>query len=101
MAKPQQTLRVFVIEAEGQGIVAFEAASHREASEIRKEQWFRDELALLQSNNNPIWDGKASLSVRIAEPTEALEYKRAESSALNRDRDELFLAYLIPLDRSV
>ena len=101
MAKPQQTLRVFVIEAEGQRIVAFEAASHREASEIRKEQWFRDELTLLQSNKKPIWDGKASLSVRIAEPTEVLEYERAESSALNRDRDELFLVYLIPLDRSV
>ena len=42
MNKPnKQTERIFVIEADGRPLVAFEAFSRREADELRKEQWFR------------------------------------------------------------
>ena len=40
--KPQP--RVYVIETNGKALVAFEAVSGREANELVKEGWFRDEL---------------------------------------------------------
>ena len=92
------TERVFVIEAGGCALVAFEAFSRREADELRKEQWFRDELVTLRSNSESIWDGSAPLAVRNAEPNEITEFQNAKATTNKRDADGILLAYLIPLD---
>ena len=48
---------MFVLEARGTPLVAFQVHSRREAEELRKEQWFTEELAALRSEGRPIWDG--------------------------------------------
>ena len=90
--------RVFVIEAGGRPLVAFEAVSLREATELRSEQWFLDELISLRSNKEPIWDGETTMIVRNAKPAEIVEYKDAATSAPNKQGDEILLVYLVPLD---
>ena len=99
MNKPnKQTERIFVIEADGRALVAFEAFSRREADELRKEQWFRDELLTLRSNNEAIWNGTVPLAARNAEPNEITEFQNAKAAAKTRDADGIFLAFLVPLD---
>lgn len=96
--KSQQASRVFVIEAKGRALVAFEAITRREADELRKEQWFHEELLALCFEKHQIWDGRVLLTVRGAEPAEITEFKTAQAIARNKQDDGIFLAYLIPLD---
>ena len=96
--KPVLTAKVFVIGVQGRGLVAFEARSRREASELCKEQWFRDELSSLNSNNLRIWDGKEGLTVRSADQDESSEFHNAQAASGNNADDGLILAYLVPLD---
>jgi hypothetical protein len=72
--------------------------SRREADELRKEQWFRDELVTLRSNNEAIWNGIAPLAVRNAESIEMTEFQNAKAAIKGRDADGILLAYLVPLD---
>jgi hypothetical protein len=78
--KPHQSPRVYVIGANGRALVAFEATSRREASELCKEQWFREELLLLRSESLQIWNGEDSLTVRTAEPAEIEQFQRAQAN---------------------
>ena len=98
--KPQQPSRVYVISANGRALVAFEAASRREASELCKELWFREELLLLRSESAPIWNGEDPLSARTAEPQEIQEFQKALVAVGNQEVEGIFLAYLMPLDGS-
>ena len=50
----KQTARIFVVEAHGNALVAFEAIAHSEAIQLPKEQWFTDELAALRSEGRPV-----------------------------------------------
>ena len=95
---PNPVERVFVIETDGRALVAFQAVSHQEAMGLRKEQWFRDELAALRSEKKPVWDGQTILSARNATMTEAAEFQTAKVSATKNDDDGMLLVYLIPLD---
>jgi len=89
-----QTTRVFVLEAAGKALVAYEAIARREADELRREQWFIDELAALRSEGRPIWDG-STLGVRTANEEELAQYREGACAG---DGDELVLVYLVPLD---
>ena len=99
--QPQQRARVFVIAANSLALVAFEAISRREANELCKEHWFREELLSLHSDNRPIWNGQEPLTVRAAEPAEVEEYQKAQAGADHKEADGILLAYLIPLDGAV
>ena len=99
--KPQQSSRVYVIGTNGRALVAFEATSRREASELCKELWFREELSSLRSETLPIWNREDSLTVRAAEPAEILEFGKVQAAASNGEVDGILLAYLIPLDGRV
>ena len=65
-----------------------------EAEELRKEQWFTEELASLRSEGRPIWDG-SGLVLRAGVEEEIRIYREG---AQVRDSDELVLVYLVPLD---
>ena len=99
--QPQQRSRVYVIGVNSHALVAFEAISRREANELCKEHWFREELLSLHSDNLPIWNGKEPLMVRAAEPAEIQEYQKAQAGADHKEADGILLAYLIPLDGAV
>ena len=90
--------RVFVLEIGGKPILAFVATTLREAMELSRESWLRDDFRVIESGGDPVWDGKAKITVRSAEPDEVSEYKgRTDELAL---ADELGMLYLIELDGS-
>ena len=88
-----QVPRVWVVEIDGQPVVAYPAVSQQEARQLPKENWFKDDLLSLRSNGVALWDGKARLTVRPAAPAEIIEFNQAMAVG-----DELVLAYLVPLD---
>ena len=90
-----RTERVYVLEAGGTPLVAFEALSRRAADNLRKEPWFTEELASLRSEGKPIWDGGA-LSVRQGTEDEIIRYR--DGAAATKETDELILVYLVSLD---
>jgi len=96
--KPQP--RVYVIETNGKALVAFEAVSGREANELVKEGWFRDELLSLRSNTQQLWDGDGCsvLRTRIGNDAEIAEFRTAADGNKGKKADGLLLVYLIPLD---
>ena len=96
--RPKPVDRVFVMETSGRALVAFEAFSRREATALRKEEWFCDELLALRSERQPIWDGQTTLYARNATPDEVAEFQAAKVSATNHDADGMLLVYLVPLD---
>jgi hypothetical protein len=96
VAKGPPAVRVFVLEINGNAVLAFEAATMREAMELGRETWLRSELAQLMSNDAPLWDSKAPIRARTAFPEEAEIFRRA---AKDGDIDDLHIVYLIELDR--
>lgn len=90
-------VRVFVLETKGAAILAFEAKALREAMELGRETWLREDLARLTSNHAPLWDPKAPIRARSATPEEAETYRRGVAD--NQDDSDLRIVYLAQLDR--
>ena len=88
--------RVFTLEVGGRPTLAFEARRTREAMELCKESWLREDLSSLKSNGVALWDGNAVLTVRAANDSEAIVYGDAAAAA--EPSDDLVLAYLVELD---
>jgi hypothetical protein len=93
-AKP---CRVFALLVDSKPILMFEATSLSEAAQLRSEKWLHEELSQLRSNGAPLWDGKAKMAVRQADPSEKQIYIAASGEATAPDGD-LVLAYLAELD---
>jgi hypothetical protein len=87
---------IFTMEIGGTPTLTFEAQNLREAHELCREQWLKDDLAEARSNGVPLWDGKASLRARIALPDESAVF--AESKNTGQPSDGMMLVYLIELD---
>jgi hypothetical protein len=88
--------RVFALLVDGRPTLSFEASSVRQAMEIRKEPWLRDDLTSQTSNGIPLCSAKSKVSVRPANVEEAIMFKQAASVA--KPSDEILLAYLVELD---
>jgi len=89
--------RCFTLDVGDKAILAFEARSLREARELCHEQWLREDIARLSSNDTPIWDGSARLRTRYATEPEIARY-RAVSRNGEPSSGDLVLAYLVELD---
>ena len=87
---------IFTIEIGDRPTLTFEAQSLREAHELCREQWLKDDLAEAKSGGVPLWDGKATLRARIALPDESAVF--AETKNNDQPADALILVYLIELD---
>ena len=62
-----------------------------------REQWFRDDVAQLESDGASLWDGKALLKTRYATDAEKDFFLEAAEEASG---DEMILVYLVQLDVS-
>jgi hypothetical protein len=51
---------IFTIEIGDRPTLTFEAQNLREAHELCREQWLKDDLAEAKSGGVPLWDGKAT-----------------------------------------
>ena len=87
---------IFTIEVDGVPTVAFEARQLREAAELCKEDWLRDDLNALSSNGVPLCGIGSKLRARIANEPERLAYREAANGA--QLSDDILLAYLVELD---
>lgn len=89
---------VYALEIEGVPTVAFAARNFAEAASLRKEHWFLDDLKNTRSHGQPLWDGKARLSVRSAATAESKNYRLAAGAIIDGS-DDLFVFYLVEVDR--
>jgi hypothetical protein len=87
---------IFTIEIGGTPTLTFEVQNLREAHELCREQWLKDDLAEARSHGVPLWDGKALLRARIALPDECAVF--AEGKNNGQPSDGMMLVYLIELD---
>ncbi len=89
--------RVFTLEVDGRPTLAFEAGGTREAQQICKEKWLRDDLTVLRSGGVPLYTTQSKLSVRPATAEEEAIFF-VQSAKLTKPSDEIFLGYLIQPD---
>lgn len=89
---------VFVVEIDQRPIAAFAVRSIREAIEISREAWFRDDLKRLWSQGRPLWDAKTPIKARSARAEEIRAYSEAVPHP-DADFDEVSIVYLVELDR--
>ena len=82
---------VFVLEIEGQAILAFRASTYRQAQELGKEDWLKQDLKRMTTGHRPLWDGKALIKVRRAEPAEEAQYGEAKAENAAGDLPLVFL----------
>ena len=85
---------IFVLEIQGSTILAFKASTFRQANELGKEGWLQEDLKRMTVGHRPLWDGKAPIKIRRAQPEEAARY--AEAKAENATG--LPLVYLVQRD---
>ena len=57
---------IFTLDVAAEPVLTFEAANLREAVQLCHEEWLREDLMSLRSNDVPLWDGKALIRVRYA-----------------------------------
>lgn len=88
--------RVFVLEIDGRSILAFGAKSLREAQQLTKESWLKEDLGKLASDGVPVWQGSEKMSVRQAMANEMSLFWQTDKAA--DDSEDLTLAYLIEID---
>jgi hypothetical protein len=88
---------IFTLDVGSRPILSFEAKNLREAHEICHEQWLRDDLLRLRSDDLPLWDGKVRFRARYASSGEADVYRRVHHLAAS-PTDEILLAFLVSLD---
>jgi hypothetical protein len=90
--------RTFTLTVDSRPTVAFEAVNLAEARQIGRERWLQDDLMALASGGAPLSSRAAKLSVRVATAEEAAAFASAAESS--KSSDEIFIAYLIELDRA-
>lgn len=89
------TPALFVLEVAGEPILAFRAATFRQAKELGKEDWLQADLKRMRVGYWPLWDGKSPLQVRRAGPAEEVYYVDAKAENAG---DYLPLVYLVRHD---
>jgi len=97
MMKYEPSAKIFTVDIDGKPTVSFEVLSAREANELVKEHWFRDDLRALKSDGLPLWDGVASLRSRPADEHETERYQGIAAAADDAAGD-ILLAFLVTLD---
>ncbi|MFK4506575.1 hypothetical protein ACVIW2_000404 [Bradyrhizobium huanghuaihaiense] len=86
---------VFVLEIDGQPILAFRAATIRQARELGKEDWLQEDLKRMMIGHRALWNGKSPIRVRRAKPAEEVYYVDAKTENAAGD---LPLVYLVRRD---
>ena len=88
--------RAFTLLVAGRPIIAFYASNYREAQELTREAWLRADLRRHQSGQDSLWDGKARLSVRLANEAEQVVLSLADKEY----DDGIPLAYLVAVEKN-
>lgn len=87
---------IFTIEISGTPTLTFEANNLRQAQELCRKEWLKQDLLELKTDGASLWDGKAGLRARIALPGEIARFAEAKNSG--HQSVGLVLVYLIEVD---
>jgi hypothetical protein len=87
---------IFTIDIGETPTLTFEARNLREARELCREHWLKEDLVQAKSGGIPLWDGKAKLRARPALPDEAVLFIEAKNNG--QPSAELALVFLVELD---
>jgi hypothetical protein len=87
---------IFTIDIGDTPTLTFEARNLREARELCREHWLKEDLEEAKSGGVLLWDGKAKLRARPALPDEAVLFVEAKNNG--QPSDDLMLVYLVNLD---
>jgi hypothetical protein len=91
--------RAFVLEVGGRAVLVFPADDARLAADFCAQDWFTAELGAYRSGAQPIWDGKAELTIRCADLREAAKLDLAlETELVRGEYDGYIFAFLVPID---
>jgi hypothetical protein len=93
-------MTVYVAEIEGRSIVAFDAETRCEAETLTDAEWLKEDLMVLESNGQPLWDGNAEIYIREAFEDERDKWDSSRARALLEeeiDADEEWIIYLVPV----
>lgn len=93
---------MFTLEIGGRAVAVTNAGAE-EAERIFGGEEFREDLMALETDEGPLWDGEAPLSVRKATPEEAAEFEQLDVEEDEGDDEEdgpiiLFLVEVNDLD---
>ena len=86
---------IYTILAGDKPIVAL-AANGREAGELCRENWFREELSALKSKGEPLYGTGVRLRARPAVDNELVRYQELSDKA--KASDEVLFVYLVDID---
>ena len=93
-------MTIFVVEIDGRAIVAFPAEDRIQADVTVEEEWFLEDILVLESEGRPLWDSESDLHVREAFEDEADKWRHAQAQALAEgdiDNADDYLVYLVPV----
>ncbi len=92
---------IYTAEINGRGIAAFDAADLVAAEDWAYSTVFLEDLARLETDGAPLWDGAAEINVRPALPEEEAKWQASWGRALLRgDAEEgkdSWVAFLVPV----
>ena len=90
---------MFTVEIAGRAI-AVTNADEEQARELIESEEFREDLTVIHSDGQPIWDGKAKLELRAATLDEEEEFEDAEDPDGDEDLEEgePSVVFLIDID---
>lgn len=93
----------FTIEIAGNAIASFRSENADDAKHFFEAEDFREDLTVLQSQGQAVWDGVSKISLRKATKEEASEVEHAYEFDDDPERtiDDEFVVFLIPISDMV
>ena len=94
-------MTVYVAEINGRGIAAFNTADRDSADHFVDNEPFRADLAVLESEGKPLWNGTDDIFIREAFPEEQATFKASQARAIKdeeiEDEDDEWVLFLVPV----
>lgn len=94
-------MTIYVAEIEGRAIAAFHAENEMAAEAFVESDAFQSDLMVLESDDEPLWDGEADIHCREAVEEERSEWDKSRARAILEGEaeadDKDWVVFLVPV----
>jgi len=94
-------MKTYTIEVAGRAIAVFSADDDTEAEDWVNHEILRTDLMILEGpDGRPLWDGKAEIGLRDANPDEHAVWRASNDRALRSghvEKSEMWQVFLVPV----
>jgi hypothetical protein len=94
-------MTIYVAAIKGRGIAAFQAENGTDAEARIRDRVFRDDLMVLATGGQPLWDGVTNIDIRQALPHEEAKWRTSRARAVRQGNiegnDDTWIAFLVAL----